>query len=174
MMMTRRPFFSCLLLMLVAGSAMPLAASELDELAPQVTFSIIGGRWEDPGVAVDNGIVKNPAPLASSPNQIKSIRHGYYRLVAVQQPDQTGKVFLQQMQITDAGPQMMDRVELQEISALHAIITDVRTDGTSGINRSLGFLATVYVKTNPKSADPDSWNVMIDEFGEIEVARESH
>lgn len=172
--MAQRYTLSCLLLILCAGALTPAIASELDELPPQVTFSISGGRWEDPGESVENGIVKSPKLASNAQSAAKSTRHGYYRLVAVQQPDQTGKVFLQQMQVTDVGSQLIDRVELQEISELHAIITDIRTDDTSGINRSLGFLATVYVKTNPKSADPDSWNVMIDEFGEIQVARESH
>lgn len=170
----RRTTLSCLLVVILAGGFMPATASELDELPPQVTFSIIGGRWEDPGESDNNGIVKSPNLEKGAQSPAKLIRRGYYRLVAVQQPDQTGKVFLQQMQVTDAGPQLIDRVELQEITELHGFITDIRTDDTSGVNRSLGFLATVYVKTNQKSADPDSWNVIIDEFGEIQVARESH
>ncbi|WP_321381785.1 hypothetical protein [Rhizobium sp.] len=172
--MARRSTLTCLLLILFAGALTPATATELDELPPQVTFAISGGRWEDPGESGDNGIVKSPKLANNAQSAAKSIGRGYYRLVAVQQPDHTGKVFLQQMQMTDAGSQLIDRVELQEISDLHAIVTDIRTDDTSGINRSLGFLATVYVKTNPKSADPDSWNVIIDEFGEIQVARESH
>lgn len=172
--MIRRTSLSFLLLLVFAGNVMPAKASELDELAPQVTFSISGGRWEDPGESDNNGIVKSPELKKGTQSPAKSIRRGYYRLVAVQQPDKTGKVFLQQMQVTDAGPQLIDRVELQEITDLHGFITDIRTDDTSGSNRSLGFLATVYVKTNQKSADPDSWNVIIDEFGEIQVARESH
>lgn len=172
--MMRRTTLSCLLLLMVMGKTVPATATELDELPPQVTFSISGGRWEDPGESENNGIVKSPDLKKDPQSPEKSIRRGYYRLVAVQQPDKTGKVFLQQMQVTDAGSKLIDRVELQEISDLHAFVTDIRTDDTSGINKSLGFLATVYVKTSPKSADPDSWNVMIDEFGEIQVARESH
>jgi hypothetical protein len=167
-----RSLMSALMLVVIAGAPRLAAAEDLGRLPTDITFVISGGSWEDPGEADTNGIVKSPQINSKATKQ--NIRRGYYRLLSVRQPDRTAKVFLQQMQVTETGIQPVDTVELQEINDLHAYVTDIRTDDTSGINSSLGFMGTVYVKTDPKSVDPDSWNVIIDEFGEIQVMRESH
>lgn len=171
--MTKRSTLCLLILISLLSPSHQAMAAELDNVPSQVTFLISGGLWEDPG---ESSIKSNSQKSAVIPpvSSSSTIRRGYYRVVAVRQPDQTSKVYLQQIQVSDAGAQLIDRVELQEISDLHAYVTDIRTDDTAGINRTLGLSATVYLKSNPKSVDPESWSVIVDEFGEIQVARESH
>jgi hypothetical protein len=174
MPMQNRSFIPAMMLILLTGAPIRAIAEPLDGLPPDVTFLITGGSWMDPGGTDANGIVKSPKVNGGASKQPKEIRYGRYRLIAVQQHNRPGKVFLQQMQVTDSGSIPIDTVELQEFSAKPVYITDIRTEDTSGGSSELGFLASVYVKSNLKSLESESWNVIIDEFGEIQVMRESH
>ncbi|MVA21230.1 hypothetical protein GOZ94_20005 [Agrobacterium vitis] len=146
-------------------------AQEAETVPPAVTLLISGGYWEDPGTANSTGIVKSPGVIDASKD---GTRRGYYRLYALRQPDRTAKVFLSQISVTDQGSQIIDTVELQEITDLHAYVTDIRSEDPSGVNRGFGLSATVYLKQDARSNDPESWTVVVDEFGEIQVERESH
>ncbi|MDQ0453955.1 hypothetical protein [Rhizobium paknamense] len=158
--------------LLLAFCALPALAEDVAHLAPDVTFAISGGYWEDPGVAASNGIIKVPGNVAALKGA--QAKRGYYRLVSLRQPDRTAKVYLQQMEATEEGPRLADSIELQEITALHAFITDLRPDDSSGLNRGLGFSATIFLKTDAEALEADSWTVVVDDFGEISVDRESH
>lgn len=172
--MQKRLLIPALALILLNSTPVLALADALDGLPSDVTFLISGGSWEDPGGVDASGIVKSPKASGGAATQAKDTRHGHYRLIAVQQPNRPGKVFLQQMQVTDAGSTPIDTIELREFTDKQAYITDIRTDDTSGRNSELGFFASVYLKTNPKLAESESWNVIIDEFGEIQIMRESH
>jgi hypothetical protein len=50
-------------------------------------------------------------------------------------------------------------------------VTDIRPENSSGITTQPGLFATVYLKTDPKAAEPESWTVLIDDLGEIKVER---
>lgn len=172
--MQKRPFIPALILILLAGAPAQTCADELGNLPSDINFLISSGSWRDPGTSDANGIVASPGISGSSEQKTEDIRYGYYRLIAVRQPDLTSKVFLQQMQITDSGNKPIDIVELREFSEKHVYVTDIRTDDTSGDKGQLGFYASVYLKTNLKMLESESWNVIVDEFGEIQVMRESH
>lgn len=162
---------AALLLSAFAATAGSAGAAESDAIPPTLTFLISGGYWEDPGAAASNGIVKSPTVIDDSKN---GLRRGYYRLYALRQPDRTAKVYLSQVATSDKGPEIIDSVELQEISDLHAYVTDIRSEDPSGVNRGFGLSATVYLKRDPRSNDPESWSVVVDEFGDIRVEPESH
>lgn len=154
-----------LLVGLVLGA--PVMADDIDAMPITVTFAISGGFWVDPGVA--------PAPSAGAePGKQDAgtpARRGYYKLVAVRQPDRTAKVYLQQIASTDAGPELLDTVELEEFTAMKPYVTDIRPEDSTGITRQPGMMATVYLKTDPQAVEPDGWTVLIDEFGDITVEK---
>lgn len=162
--MPRLSSFCCLLALLFAAT--PAVAQDIDALPVTVTFVISGGFWEeDAGTLAETSAADLPAPAGDAPVR------GYYKLVSVRQADRTAKVYLQQIAATEAGPQLVNSVELEEFSAIKPFVTDIRPEDSTGITRLPGFFATVYLKTDPTATEPESWTVLIDEFGEIRVER---
>lgn len=165
-------------LMLAGG---PALAEDIDQLPVTATFVISGGSWEGdaetsastppvsptPAPAPAGATVPAPAEGAATP----APRRGYYKLIAIRQPDRTAKVYLQQILSGDAGPQVLESVELEEFSAIRPYVTDIRPEDSTGVSRQPGFFATVYLKTDPAAVEPEGWTVLIDEFGEIRVER---
>ncbi|NKN36727.1 hypothetical protein HFC70_10210 [Agrobacterium sp. a22-2] len=148
-------------------------AQDVGAVPPTVTFVISGGYWEDDGEPVVEGSeATSPAPTAPAPStEQQPARRGYYRLISVRQPDRTAKVYLQQIAARDEGPELVNNVELEEFTAIKPYVTDVRPEDSSGVSRLPGLFATVYLKTDPTSAEPESYTVLIDEFGEIRVEK---
>ncbi|MCM2473762.1 hypothetical protein HGO38_09780 [Rhizobium sp. CG5] len=147
-------------------------AQDAGTVPATVTFVISGGYWEDDGDAVVEGQTEATAPATPAPSaEQPAMRRGYYRLISVRQPDRTAKVFLQQMAAGDDGPALVTNVELEEFTAIKPYVTDVRPEDSSGVSRLPGLFATVYLKTDPTSAEPESYTVLIDEFGEIRVEK---
>ncbi|SSC64882.1 hypothetical protein [Ciceribacter selenitireducens] len=165
-------------LMLAGG---PALAEDIDQLPVTATFVISGGSWEGdaetslsappasptPAPAPAGATAPAPAEDAVSPTP----RRGYYKLIAIRQPDRTAKVYLQQILSRDAGPEVLESVELEEFTAIRPYVTDIRPEDSTGISRQPGFFATVYLKTDPAAVEPEGWTVLIDEFGEIRVER---
>lgn len=171
-------------LMLAGGTAL---AEDIDQLPVTATFVISGGSWEGdaeaspsappsptpapapatPAPAPAGAAAPSPAEDAAAPTP----RRGYYKLIAIRQPDRTAKVYLQQILSSDAGPQVLESVELEEFSAIRPYVTDIRPEDSTGVSRQPGFFATVYLKTDPAEVEPEGWTVLIDEFGEIRVER---
>lgn len=150
---------------LLAG---PLAAAEdIERLPVTVTFVVSGGLWEEPGDLPDGN-------AQGSAQQSPAARRGYYKLVAVRQPDRTAKVYLQQIAATEAGPELVNSVELEEFTELKPYVTDIRPEDSTGISRQPGMFATVYLKTVPTAVQPEAWTVLIDELGDIRVERETN
>ena len=166
-----RRLTSALLLSAWVLNAAPSIAGEINVIPATLTFLISGGYWEDPGAVASNGIVKSPTVIDDAKD---GLRRGYYRLYALRQPDRTAKVYLSQVATSEKGLEIIDSVELQEISDLHAYVTDIRSEDPSGVNRGFGLSATVYLKRDPRSNDPESWSVVVDDFGDIRVEPESH
>lgn len=149
-------------------------AQDVGGVPPTVTFVISGGYWEDDGEPVVEGQAEaaTPAPAAPAPSADQPLaRRGYYRLISVRQPDRTAKVYLQQIAARDQGPVLVNNVELEEFTAIKPYVTDVRPEDSSGVSRLPGLFATVYLKTDPTSTEPESYTVLIDEFGEIRVEK---
>lgn len=145
-------------------------AEDIDQLPVTVTFVMSGGSWEEPGDVPDDG-KQAPPTAGQTVAEPAPARRGYYKLVAVRQPDRTAKVYLQQIAATETGPELVDSVELDEITALKPYVTDIRPEDSTGVSRQPGLFATVYLKTDPTAVEPDSWTVLIDELGEIRVER---
>lgn len=130
------------------------AAGDAPPVAETVTFVVSTGFWEEPTEETGS-----------------EARRGYYKLIAVRQPDGTAEVHLQQIEATTEGPKIASSTALEEFSAMKPYVTDIRPENSSGITAQPGFFATVYLKTDPKASEPESWTVLIDDLGEIKVER---
>lgn len=160
------PFLAALLTTVVAISE---ARAEDAPLPATIVASTSTGYWQDGAAPV--AIVAPPTPDPSAPAPAAPApRHGYYKLYAVRQADRTSKVYLQQIAATDDGPQILSTAELPEITALKAIVTDIRPENSGGNIREPGLFATVYIKLDA-DADAEEWNVTLDELGEVSVAK---
>ncbi|MBB3591584.1 hypothetical protein FHX08_001928 [Rhizobium sp. BK529] len=156
----------------MTGTAATAGAQPVhDDILPaSIIFATSTGYWEDDG---------NSLPVERAPTTTQSVstedakpqqRHGYYKLFAVRQPDKTSKVYLQQTELSEAGPTIISTVELQEINDLKPYVTDIRPENSSGMIKEPGLFATVFLKTDP-AAESDGWTVLIDEFGDITVEK---
>lgn len=164
----------------------PALAEDIDQLPVTATFVISGGAWEGDAETLPAAKPEPPAPagaatpapaLAPAPaaeNNAPSARGGYYKLIAIRQADRTAKVYLQQILAGETGPQVLESVELEEFTAIRPYVTDIRPEDSTGVSRQPGFFATVYLKTDPAQVEPEGWTVLIDEFGEIRVERETN
>ncbi|MBW8284383.1 MAG: hypothetical protein K0M55_12330 [Rhizobium sp.] len=167
-------------LLLASG---PALAEDIDQLPVTATFVISGGAWEGdaeslgaskpaaPAPAPGDAAAPAPAPAPPSETAAPAMRSGYYKLIAIRQPDRTAKVYLQQILSSETGPQVLESVELEEFTAIRPYVTDIRPEDSTGVSRQPGFFATVYLKTDPAAVEPEGWTVLIDEFGEIRVER---
>jgi len=150
----------------------PALAEDIDQLPVTATFVISGGSWEGDAEPSASAPPVSPTPApAPAGATAPAPRRGYYKLIAIRQPDRTAKVYLQQILASDAGPEVLESVELEEFSAIRPYVTDIRPEDSTGISRQPGFFATVYLKTDPAAVEPEGWTVLIDEFGEIRVER---
>lgn len=158
-------------LLLAAG---PALAEDIDQLPVTATFVISGGFWEGDGEPLPLSAAPPESTAAPSQGEAKTVpaaRGGYYKLIAIRQQDRTAKIYLQQILSGGSGPQVVESVELEEFAAIRPYVTDIRPEDSTGVSRQPGFFATVYLKTDPAQVEPESWTVLIDEFGEIRVER---
>jgi hypothetical protein len=162
----KTPFLAALLTTAVAIAE---ARAEDAALPATIIASTSTGYWQDDAPPVS--AAAPPATGAPAPLPAPAIeRHGYYKLYAVRQNDRTSKVYLQQIASTEDGPQILSTMELPEITAMKAIVTDIRPENSGGIIREPGLFASVYIKADA-DADAEVWNVMRDELGEISVEK---
>ncbi|WP_245292503.1 hypothetical protein [Rhizobium sp. 9140] len=148
----------------------PVALRADDVLPANVTFVTSSGFWEDsgdPSAGLDPRGKASPAP--ASPAQ-----KGYYKLIALRQPDGTAHIVLQQIALDPAGPKIVSSAELDEFSKMKAFVTDIRPETSDGVTQQPGLFATVYLRTNPAASDIETWTVLIDELGDIRIERESN
>ncbi|WP_209854960.1 hypothetical protein [Rhizobium herbae] len=164
----------CLTLLLAAGS--PARADDTVPMPDNIIFVTSTGYWEESGdplnVLDPNGTrtaENQPAAGSSNPAQ-----RGYYKLVAVRQPEGNAHIFLQQIALDAAGPKVVSSAELEEFSAMKAYVTDIRPETSDGVANQPGLFATVYLKTDPTAAEPETWTVLIDDIGDIKVERETN
>ncbi len=163
--------FSRLAFAALAMAAAPALAGDIDELPVTATFVVSTGFWEEVGGEPSGKAdAEADAETKDAPAEA-AVRRGYYKLVAIRQPDRTAKVYLQQIALDEKGPQVVESVELEEFTAIKPYVTDIRPEDSTGISRQPGLFATVYLKTDPAATEPESWTVMIDEFGEIKIEK---
>lgn len=185
--MRRQHLALCVFLAAAGGplGAYAGAQSNQDPVLPaSITFATSTGYWEDDGTApavahAPAGATSPAAPEATAPAVPATAivrprpRHGYYKLFAVRQPDRTARIYLQQIAQTDDGPSIVSTVEVQELNDLNPYVTDIRPENSTGRLNEPGLFAMVYLKTDP-DGDPNSWSVVIDEFGELAVEKSGH
>ena len=152
--------------LLIAG---PAFAEGESPIAETITFVVSTGFWEDAAAEADEAAATKPETAGTE--QPAALRRGYYKLIAVRQPDGTAQIHLQQIEATAEGPKIASSAVLDEFSAMKPYVTDIRPENSSGITTQPGLFATVYLKTDPKAAEPESWTVLIDDLGEIKVER---
>jgi hypothetical protein len=161
-----------LVLPFAAGS---LARADETVLMPaNIIFVTSAGYWEESG---DPLSVLDPEAAKTADNQPASAApalRGYYKLVAVRQPEGNAHIFLQQVALDAAGPKVVSSAELEEFSAMKAYVTDIRPETSDGVAAQPGLFATVYLKTDPAAAEPETWTVLIDDIGDIKVERETN
>lgn len=163
----------CLALLLAMGAS--AHADDTILMPDNIIFVTSTGYWEESGdrlsVLDPNAAKTENAPAARSP---AAAQRGYYKLVAVRQPEGNTHVFLQQIALGTAGPKVVSSAELEEFSAMKAYVTDIRPETSDGIARQPGLFATVYLKTDPAATEPETWTVLIDDIGDIKVDRETN
>ena len=165
--MKRHTLAAALAFLLLAGT--PATAAEGDSpVVETITFVVSTGFWEEP---VEDGNAEAAKPETAGATEQAVMRRGYYKLIAVRQPDGTAEVHLQQIEATAAGPKIASSTVLEEFSAMKPYVTDIRPENSSGVTTQPGLFATVYLKTDPKVTEPESWTVLIDDLGEIKVER---
>ncbi len=159
-----------LVLPFAAGS---LARADETVLMPaNIIFVTSTGYWEESG---DPLSVLDPEAAKTADNQpALPAQRGYYKLVAVRQPEGDAHIFLQQVALDAAGPKVVSSAELEEFSAMKAYVTDIRPETSDGVAAQPGLFATVYLKTDPAAAEPETWTVLIDDIGDIKVERETN
>ncbi|TCP87158.1 hypothetical protein C8J31_10517 [Rhizobium sp. PP-CC-2G-626] len=157
---------------ILAGTAAfcPVAVRADDVLPANVTFVTSSGFWEDSG---DPSAVLDPQGKAPSA-PASTAQKGYYKLIALRQPDGTAHIVLQQIALDPAGPKIVSSAELDEFSKMKAFVTDIRPETSDGVTQQPGLFATVYLRTNPAASDIETWTVLIDELGDIRIERESN
>ncbi|MEO4040339.1 hypothetical protein AAFN47_01875 [Hoeflea sp. CAU 1731] len=140
-------------LFLACGPATIAVAQEnareaADALSPKVVAVVSGGRWE-----------------SSADGDAGS---GYYRAVAVRSQDNTSRLYLQKLGLSDGSPTVLDTSEIQELTDMSAYITDMRPENSTGVSENAGFVTYVYLKEDPSITEPDTWELFVDEFGDHE------
>jgi hypothetical protein len=167
--MRRHTLATALAFLLLTGA--PAWASGEPPVAETVTFVVSTGFWEEPVEDATETGTEAGKPETTDVGAQATLRRGYYKLIAVRQPDGTAQVHLQQIEATAAGPKIASSTVLEEFSAMKPYVTDIRPENSSGITTQPGLFATVYLKTDPKAAEPESWTVLIDDLGEIKIER---
>lgn len=159
-------------LIAAAAAVSPMIAHAEDVLPPNITFVTSSGFWEDNG---DPTVVLDPqGKPATAATPAGTGQKGYYKLIALRQPDGTAHIVLQQIALDPAGPKIVSSAELDEFSKMKAFVTDIRPETSDGVTQQPGLFATVYLRTDPAATDIETWTVLIDELGDIRIERESN
>lgn len=145
---------ACLAPALPASGLAQEAAELAGGLSPRILFVTSGGYWEK----AEEG----------------AQQRGYYRLIAIRGEDNRSLLELQHIALTPDGPQLLTSAGIEEINSLGAYITDIRPEDSTGAATQQGFGAYVYLKTDPKVVEPETWVVYIDDVGDIQVERSSN
>lgn len=163
-----------LAVLLAAALSGPAGAQEPELLPLNITFAVSTGYWEgDKGALgmLDKDLTIEAPETDTAADGGSETRRGYYKLFAVRQADATARIHLQQIALSETGPQLVSSIELEEFSAIKAYVTDIRPESSTGMAASPGLFATVYLKTEPTAQEPESWTVLIDDLGELKVER---
>lgn len=163
-----------------------------ETLAGRVLFVTSGGYWEELATPDPDDAAQSQQPAdaatkapdgaepqgknenAEAPTDAAAPRRGYYRLVAIRGQDNRSLVHLQQMQQTPQGPEVIMSIGIEEINSLGGYVTDIRPEDSTGTVTQPGFAAYIYLKADPSVAEPDTWTLFVDEFGDIRVEQSTN
>lgn len=161
-MMMKRLLTTSLLLASICTANAQAQNSEIASLPVSTIFVASSGLWEQE-IAPDANADKKGEPT-----------RGYYKAVAMRQPDGTAKIYLQQIAYTADGPSLVETVELEEFTQMKAYVTDIRPESSTGAPAVPGLFVTVHLKTKPDQQDADAWTVLIDELGDMKIEKASN
>ncbi|MDR6102444.1 hypothetical protein QE369_002641 [Agrobacterium larrymoorei] len=144
---------------------------DIDALPVSTIFVTSSGMWEREAAedtakspqTTDKGAASRPEPT-----------RGYYKVVAMRQPDGTAKIYLQQIAYTANGPALVETLELEEFTQMKAYVTDIRPESSAGASSLPGLFVTVHLKTDPAQKEPDAWTILIDELGDMKIEKASN
>ena len=169
--MYRAFVFACLV---VPGLLSSARAADEALPAAEIIFVTSTGFWEESGdplaILDPTGKAEGQKPGETQPEK----QRGYYKLIAVRQPEGNAHIYLQQIASSADGPKVVSSAELEEFSAMKAYVTDIRPETSDGISTQPGLFATVYLKTDPAATEPETWTVLIDDLGDIKIERETN
>ncbi|KQV43268.1 MULTISPECIES: hypothetical protein [unclassified Rhizobium] len=169
--MYRAFVFACLV---VPGLLSSARAADEALPAAEIIFVTSTGFWEESGdplaILDPTGKAEEQKPGETQPGK----QRGYYKLIAVRQPEGNAHIYLQQIASSAEGPKVISSAELEEFSAMTAYVTDIRPETSDGISTQPGLFATVYLKTDPTATEPETWTVLIDDLGDIKIERETN
>ena len=157
---------ACLLPATASAGMAQEAADIAESVSPRILFLTSGGYWEASEDTSDAS--------ADAAETVTAPQRGYYRLIAIRGGDNRSLLQLQQIRLTADGPEVATSVGIDEINGLGSYITDIRPEDSTGAASRQGFGAYIYLKTDPAVAEPETWALYIDEFGEMLVERSSN
>ncbi|WP_157928849.1 hypothetical protein [Pararhizobium haloflavum] len=156
--MMRRGAGALILILAASGSA--FADEDLiNKLSPRILFTISGGYWEAPQETGGDDAQADEG----------AAQRGYYRTIAYRAEDDTSRLYLQQIALGADGPAVLETREIEAIGEAAGYITDMRPENATGAAATPGFTAFIYMKSDREAAEPDMWELFIDEFGEVSV-----
>ncbi|WP_418123635.1 hypothetical protein [Agrobacterium cavarae] len=144
----------------------------IDALPVSTIFVTSNGMWERE--AVEDTATKSSQPTDTGASTRPEPTRGYYKVVAMRQPDGTAKIYLQQIAYTADGPSLVETLELEEFTQMKAYVTDIRPESSAGASSLPGLFVTVHLKTDPDQKEPDAWTILIDELGDMKIEKASN
>ncbi len=167
----------------VFATAAPVMASDdpavMADTTPTRVLSVVsGGFWEatvekpeaeeknaDAGTEATE-TKETDSETAELKETVKQTIRGYYRSIAIRSSDNTSRLFLQRIWLSEDGPTLLDTREIKTLTEMRAYITDMRPENSTGIAKQHGFVTFVYLKKDPAAEEPDTWELYVDQFGD--------
>ena len=136
---------------------------DIANMIPARILSVVsGGRWE--------GKIEVKTGSGDSEKTEEMEARGYYRILAIRSADNTSRLYLQRIRLSDSGPVPVDTTEITTLTEMNAYITDMRPESSTGIALEPGFAAFVYLKLDPATEEPDTYELFVDDFGDWDFA----
>ena len=164
---------ACAVIVLASALAwLPAAASEdpavLADTTPTRVLSVVsGGYWEVKAEASETeDKTEGDDAAKTEAAEAPADKRGYYRSLAIRSADNTSRLYLQRIWLSEDGPVLLDTREITALTELKAYITDMRPENSTGVAKQHGFVTYVYLKEDPRAEEPDTWELYVDDFGD--------
>lgn len=92
-------------------------------------------------------------------------RSGTYRVIAMRDADADfgSRLFVQRL----SEGEIVDTVEIEELGEAPANVTDIRPGESFGAEGGTGLTVFVFLQGSPDAVELDTWELFIDEFGDL-------